>query len=61
MEPMCIAAWALALLLLPLIVLLWATESKEQRVRRLKAKGMSQQTIADHMGISRHQVRRALA
>lgn len=55
------AALLLALLTLPLIVLLWATESRPQRVRRLRANGWSQQRIADHLGVSRSTVRRALA
>ena len=53
-------------LLLPLLlliaVLLWVTESKPQRIRRYRRQySLSQQAIADRLGISRHQVRRALA
>ena len=51
----------LALLLLPLIILLWATESTEQRAKRLRSYGWSQRRIADHMRISRYRVRLALA
>jgi DNA-binding CsgD family transcriptional regulator len=51
----------LALLLLPLLVLLWATESTKQRATRLRSYGWSQQRIADHLGISRYKVRQALA
>jgi DNA-binding transcriptional regulator LsrR (DeoR family) len=55
-------AWVAALLLLPVLILLWATESTEQRARRLRRSyGWSQQRIADHMNISRYAVRRALA
>jgi hypothetical protein len=54
-------ALILALLLLPLLVLLWATESTEQRVKRLRSYGWSQQRIADHMTVSRYRVRQALA
>jgi DNA-binding transcriptional regulator LsrR (DeoR family) len=55
-------ALLLALLLLPVLILLWATESTEQRARRLRRSyGWSQQRIADHMKISRYAVRRALA
>jgi DNA-binding transcriptional regulator LsrR (DeoR family) len=55
-------ALLLALLLLPVLILLWATESTEQRARRLRRSyGWSQQRIADHMNISRYAVRRALA
>ena len=54
-------AFLLALLLLPLLVLLWATESQPQRVKRLRSYGWSQQRIADHLGVSRYRVRVALA
>ena len=54
-------ALLLALLLLPLLVLLWATESQPQRVKRLRSYGWSQQRIADHLGVTRYRVRVALA
>lgn len=57
----CIAATVLALLLLPLIVLLWATESRQQRARRWRRDGLTQQAIADRLGCSRTTVRRLLA
>ena len=57
----CIAATLLALLLLPIIVLLWATESRQQRARRWRSYGMTQQAIADRLGCSRTTVRRLLA
>lgn len=50
-----------ALLMLPLIILLWATESTEQRAKRLRSYGWTQRRIADHMRISRYRVRLALA
>lgn len=50
-----------AVLLLPLLILLWATESRPQRARRLRSYGWTQQRIADHLGVSRTTVRRALA
>ena len=56
----CITAWAVALLLLPLLVLLWATESREQRARRWRRDGLTQQAIADRLGCSRSTVRRLL-
>ena len=56
----CIAAWAVALLLLPLVVLLWATESREQRARRWRRQGLTQQAIADRLGCSRSTVRKML-
>ena len=54
-------AIVLALLLLPMLILLWATESTEQRARRLHRNGWSQRRIADHMNITRYRVRMALA
>ena len=56
-----ITALVLALLLLPLLVLLWATESTEQRAKRLRSYGWSQRRIADHLGVTRYRVRVALA
>ena len=50
----------LALLLLPVLNLLWATESREQRARRWRRDGMTQQAIADRLGCSRSTVRRML-
>ena len=50
-------AWALALAFLPLIVLLWATESPAQRVARWQRSGLSAAVIADR---SRHAMRQAL-
>ena len=57
----CIAAWAVALLLLPIVVLLWVSESREQRARRWRRQGLTQQAIADRLGCSRTTVRRLLA
>ena len=54
-------ALVLAALLLPLLVLLWATESTEGRARRLSRSGWSQRRIAEHMGVTRYRVRLALA
>ena len=54
-------AFIVALLLLPLLVLLWATESTEQRAKRLHGYGWSQRRIAEHMHITRYRVRQALA
>jgi hypothetical protein len=51
----------LAALLLPIVVLLWLTESQPQRIARLHSYGWSQRRIASHMGVSRYQVRLALA
>ncbi len=53
-------ALLLAALLLPLLLLLWATESRATRARRLRSYGWSQQRIADHLGCSRSTARRLL-
>jgi hypothetical protein len=50
-------AWVAVILLLPFIILLWATESEGQRVRRFRRQDWSQQRIADHLRITRHKVR----
>ena len=59
-----ITATALWALLLPLAVLLgialWATEDRQQRARRWRRAGWSQQRIADRLGVSRSAVRRML-
>jgi len=54
-------ALLIAALLLPLLIILWATESIPERAIRLRSNGWSQQRIADHMGISRYRVRMVLA
>jgi len=53
---------ALAVLVfLPIVILLWVTESRTQRIHRLRNRqGWTQQRIADHLGISRSTVRRHL-
>jgi DNA-binding NarL/FixJ family response regulator len=61
MSFMTIAALTLAALLLPLVILLWATESRDQRIRRWRRAGASQQCIADRLNVSRSTVRRVLA
>ena len=54
-------ALLLAALLLPILILLWATESRRQRARRWRRDGWTQQRIADRLGCSRTTVRRLLA
>ena len=53
------------LLLLPFVVLLavalWATESREQRIRRWVAAGVSQRECARRLQVSRYAVSKALA
>jgi len=53
-------ALLIAVLLLPLIVILWLSETTTQRANRLRDNGWSQQRIAQHMGISRYRVRMVL-
>ncbi len=54
-------AWAAVLILLPILILLHITESRQQRCRRLRSYGWTQQRIADNLGCSRTTVRRELA
>lgn len=55
----------LVFVLFPLLilwgVLLWLSESREQRVCRLHRSGLSQRAIADQLGLTRYAVRKALA
>jgi DNA-binding CsgD family transcriptional regulator len=60
MSVTCFAAWVAALILLPILVILWATESRQQRARRWRKDGLTQQRIADRLGCSRSTVRRLL-
>ena len=53
-------AWAAVLLLLPIVVLLNLTESRQQKIRRWRSYGMTQQAIADRLSVSRTTVRRWL-
>ena len=53
--------WLLLPLLLVVGVILWLSESREQRIRRWHAAGMSQVAIADRLGITRYAVRKVLA
>ena len=55
-----LAALLLVVLLFPFLLILWASESRDQRIRRWRKAGASQQLIADRIGCSRATVRRAL-
>lgn len=48
-------------LLVPLAVILWLSETTPQRIHRLHRSGWSQKRIADHLRVSRYQVRKVLA
>lgn len=55
---LCALLWAL---IIPLALVLWLSESREQRMRRWHREGMSQRAIAERIGTTRWQVRKALA
>jgi len=61
MTTTCLLAWALALLLLPVLFIAHLTESRTETVRRLHRSGLSQRRIADRLGCSRWKVRQLLA
>lgn len=48
----------LVLLLLPLLILLWATESRQQRARRWRRDGITYRVIAERLGCSQTTARR---
>jgi DNA invertase Pin-like site-specific DNA recombinase len=54
----CLLAWSVVILLLPVLVLLNLTESRQQKARRWRRDGMTQQAIADRFGVSRSTIRR---
>jgi ParB-like chromosome segregation protein Spo0J len=56
----CLAAWVAVFVFLPIVVLLWATESRTTRARRWRQAGLTQQAIADRLSCSRSTVRRML-
>ncbi len=55
---LCALLWAL---LIPIGILLWVTESRQQRIGRWHQAGASQAAIARKLNLSRYQVRKALA
>jgi len=54
----CLAATLLALLTIPVLVILWATESPQQRARRWHRSGQSYRAIGRRLGISYSTARR---
>ena len=54
----CFLAWALALLFLPVLVLLWATESRHTRIARWRRQGMTWKAISSRLGVSVSTARR---
>ncbi len=53
-----ILAACLAALFLPLLILLWATESKQQRAKRQRKAGHSYRVIAQRLKVSPSTARR---
>lgn len=53
-----LAALVAAFLLLPLLLLLWATESPRQRARRMRRRGHSYRAIGARLGIAHTTARR---
>jgi IS30 family transposase len=54
----CIFVWVAVLLTLPIVILLWVTQTQQQRIRQLRRQGWTQRRIAEHLGISRSRVQR---
>ena len=52
MSVSCIAAWAVALILFPLILLAWVSESRSTRIRRWRRSGQTWKAIATRYGVS---------
>ena len=50
--------WLAALVLLPILILLWLTESRSTRINRMRANGWTVTAIAKRYGCSRSSVRR---
>lgn len=61
MTTACLFAWLLALVLLPILILVWLLETPTDRARRWRRAGLSQQRIAGRLGCSRWKVRQMLA
>ena len=50
------AAILAAFFVLPIVVLLWATESPQQRARRMRRRGHQPKVIGARLGVSHQQV-----
>jgi DNA-binding NarL/FixJ family response regulator len=48
-------------LFLVIAVIAWATETREQRIRRFVSSGLSQRAVAKRLNVSRYAVSKALA
>jgi hypothetical protein len=58
MTTTCLLAWAAVLLLLPVLIVLWATESRHTRIRRWRSQGQTWKAIAIRLGCSPTTARR---
>jgi ABC-type spermidine/putrescine transport system permease subunit II len=54
-------AWVAVILSIPVLILLWASESKQQKARRWRRQGWTQKRIADRLHVSTSTVRRYCA
>jgi DNA-binding CsgD family transcriptional regulator len=61
MDYLTVFAWALAIVLMPILFVAWLLETDSERAHRLRRSGLSQRKIAEQMGISRWKVRQLLA
>ena len=50
----CLLTWGAVVLLFPVIFLLWLTESKQQRAKRMRKAGHTYKTIASRLSIEFH-------
>jgi DNA-binding CsgD family transcriptional regulator len=57
----CALLWVLTPLLIVLVAIAWALETKRDRARRWRRAGLSQRRIADRLGCSRWRVRQLLS
>ena len=57
-NPICLLAWALALITIPVILLLQATESRPFKIRRWRKQGLTWKSIATKLGCSQSTARR---
>lgn len=54
----CFTAWALALVLFPLLFILWLSETPQQRARRWRSYGQTYRSIAERLHVSPSTARR---
>jgi hypothetical protein len=54
----CALAWAVLLLFFPVVLLLWATESRAARIQRWRRQGLTWRAIASRLNTSPTSARR---